>query len=67
VLRVQRLVAGAWVGYSVVPATCRDSAAGSSYAGSLRLPAGSWRVSAQTPSDASHAAGSSAWTTLALR
>jgi hypothetical protein len=66
-IRVQRNVAGFWTDYSVVPAACHDSKAGSTYTASLHLPAGSWRLRAQVPADAAHAAGSSAWSSLAVR
>lgn len=67
VLRVQRLVSAVWTDHATVAATCRDSSAGSAYAGSLRLPRGSWRVRAQTPNDAGHAAGASSWTSFTVR
>jgi hypothetical protein len=66
-LRVEKLIAGVWTAYSQATATCRDSAAGSAYSGSLRVPAGSWRVRAETPADGQHAAGSSAWSKFAAR
>lgn len=66
-LRVQKLVSGAWVDYATKAATCRGSGSGSSYTASLRLPAGSWRLRAQTPSDSRHSAGSSAWCSVTVR
>jgi len=66
-IRVQRLVAGVWTDDSLLPATCRDSTAGSTYAATLRLPAGSWRMRAQAAADAAHAAGSSSWSLVAAR
>jgi hypothetical protein len=67
VLRIQRLAAGVWTDYSAIPASCRDSSAGTAYSRSVRLPAGSWRIRAESAVDASHAAGASAWATLKVR
>jgi hypothetical protein len=66
-LRVQRRIAGAWVDYAFVPTTCRDSASASVYEGSLSLPAGSWRMRAESPSDALHSDAVSAWTAFVVR
>jgi hypothetical protein len=67
VLRVQRRTGSGWADYATTVTTYRDSASGTTYAGSFRLPAGSWRVRAEAPSDTLHAATTSPWSAFTVR
>lgn len=66
-LRFQRYEAGRWVEASTHLTTNRDSGSATRYHDRISLPAGQWRVRAETPADSLHAAALSGWSAIAVR
>jgi len=64
---VQIRVASAWVDYRTLTATCSGTGSASTYAATVTLPAGSYRMRAGVAADAQHAATTGSWSTLVLR
>ena len=66
-LRFQRYKDGRWADVSTHLTTNRDSGSATRYHHSVSLPAGRWRVRAETAADALHAAAVSGWFAIAVR
>jgi hypothetical protein len=66
-LHVQKKVGGVWVDRPSAKTTYHDCDDGTAYSASLRLPAGTWRVRAETPADDRHASKTTSWTGFTVR